>query len=247
MSIRPFRWLLGAGLFLSSCHSAHVPTGMVFKDYRVTDSLGRDTVLSAMLAPYRDSVNRSMNDIVGYLDAPLEKKSPQGSLGDFMADAMFQMAKVKFGIQPDVAVVNSGGIRLTQIPAGPVTRGRIFELMPFDNLVVVQRVKGDVLQQFLDLAASGGGWPLAGVSMGISNKKAVDVRIGGQPLDPGKTYLLVNSDYVAGGGDNAAMLKSIPQENVGYLMRDALLDYIRSQQAAGHHISIPTEKRVYAQ
>ncbi|MDB5251922.1 MAG: hypothetical protein JWP27_1091 [Flaviaesturariibacter sp.] len=247
MFLRTLRWLFAAGLFLSSCRSAQVPTGAAYHDYRVTDSVGRDTVLSALLAPYRDSVNRSMNDIVGYLDAPLEKKSPQGSLGDFMADALFYMAKEKFGLQPDVAVVNSGGIRLTQVPAGAITRGRIFELMPFDNLVVVQRVKGDVLEQFLNLAASGGGWPLAGVKMGIRDKKAVDIMIGGQPLDRQKTYLLVNSDYVASGGDNAAMLKAIPQQNIGYLMRDALLDYIRAQQAAGHHISIPTETRVYAQ
>ena len=194
-----------------------------------------------------DSVNRSMNDIVGYLDAALEKKQPQGSLGDFMADALYYGAKEKFGVDPDVAVVNYGGIRLTQIPVGALTRGKVFELMPFDNLVVLQRVKGDVLQQFLEHTAANGGWPLSGASLQVVNKKAAQILVKGKPIDPAKTYILVNSDYVANGGDNAAMLKSIPQENKGYLMRDAIFDYIKALKASGKKISVTEEKRVYAQ
>jgi hypothetical protein len=32
--------------------------------------------------------------------------------------------------------MNSGGIRLPEMPAGAITQGKIFELMPFDNLMV---------------------------------------------------------------------------------------------------------------
>jgi 2',3'-cyclic-nucleotide 2'-phosphodiesterase (5'-nucleotidase family) len=136
---------------------------------------------------------------------------------------------------------------LGQLTAGPVTRGKIFELMPFDNLLVLQELKGSVLQQFLDMTAERKGWPLAGVSMQIENNKAVNVRIGGQPIDPNKMYTMVNSDYVANGGDNASMLKGIPQKNIGYLMRDALFDYIKALKAQGKNISVKEEKRVYAQ
>lgn len=185
-----------------------------------------------------------MNEVVGFADKTLDKKQPEGTLGNFMVDALYYGAKQHFGITPDAAVVNNGGIRLTQLPAGPVTRGKVFELMPFDNLVVIQKVKGDVLQQFLDLAAQSKGWPVHGIKMQIKDKKAVNVTVNGSPLDPNKTYTLVNSDYLANGGDNAIMLKAIPQQNIGYLMRDALFDYIKSLRAEGKNISANEQKRV---
>jgi hypothetical protein len=51
---------------------------------------------------------------------------------------------------------------------------------------------------------------------------------------------------VANGGDNAAMLKVIPQKNIGYLMRDAIFDYIAS--LPNKTISVNNQNRItYAQ
>ena len=225
-----------------SCRTLQVPTSAAYHDYRITDSLTKDAALVSMMAPYRDSVDRSMNAVVGYVEKALEKSQPQSSLGDFMVNALYYGGRVKFGIEPDLAVVNYGGIRLTQVPAGNMTRGKVFELMPFDNLLVLQQIKGDVLKQFLDHTAAAGGWPLAGVSMEIKDKKATNILIKGQPLDLSKTYNLINSDYVANGGDNAAMLKAIPQKNIGYLMRDAIFDYIAS--LPNETISVNNQNRI---
>jgi 2',3'-cyclic-nucleotide 2'-phosphodiesterase (5'-nucleotidase family) len=240
----PF-FLLPVFLFLS-CKSVQSPQRAVYEDYRITASMPKDSLLELQMKPYRDSVSNSMDEVVGMLEKTLEKKQPEGSLGNFMADALLFAGRKKFG-KGDLATVNYGGIRLTQLPAGAITRGKIFELMPFDNLVVLQEIKGDVLQSFLDLTAERGGWPFAGVTMQISNKKAVNVLVGGKPLDLTKSYTLINSDYVANGGDNATMLKNIPQQNIGYLMRDALFDYIKALKAEGKNISATEEKRVYAQ
>jgi 2',3'-cyclic-nucleotide 2'-phosphodiesterase (5'-nucleotidase family) len=185
-----------------------------------------------------------MNDVVGIAGMTLEKKSPEGTLGNFMPDAYYTMAKIKFGKPVDVAFMNFGGIRLTQLAAGNVTKGKIFELMPFDNLLILQQLKGSVLQQLLDLIAARGGWPVAGMTMQIKDKKAVNVMIGGKPLDPGATYITANSDFIANGGDNADMLRNIPQDNIGYLMRDALFDYIKLLKAQGKNIEAVIENRV---
>lgn len=231
-------------LLVISCKSVFVPVKAEYEDYRITAALPKDSVMLGIMKPYSDSVNKSMNQVVGIADISLDKKQPESSLGNFMADAMFVSARQKFGVPVDAAFVNYGGIRITQLPKGEVTRGKIFELMPFDNLVVLQRVKGSDLQNFLDLTAGRGGWPSAGITMQIQNKKAVNVRIGGQPLDPNKTYTIVNSDYVANGGDNADMLKVLPQQNMGYLMRDAIFDYINYLKAQGKNISATEENRV---
>ena len=201
-----------------------------------------------LIQPYADSVGKSMNQVVGYTEISLDKKQPESTLGNFMCDAVLAMAKIKYGVQVDAAFINYGGIRLTQLPAGEVTRGKIFELMPFDNLLIIQRIKGDVLLQFLDLIAARNGWPVAGLTMKIQDKKAVQVMIGGKPLDPSKEYVIANADFIANGGDNADMLRNIPQQSLGYLVRDALLDYIAMEKEKGKNISAKIENRIsYAQ
>ena len=197
-----------------------------------------------LLGPYSDSVNKSMNNVIGHAAEMLEKQQPEGSLGNFMTDAILYAAAKQFNVPVDAAFVNYGGVRITQLPKGPVTRGKIFELMPFDNLLVLQQLTGAQLQQFLDYTAARGGWPMAGISMGIENKKAVNVTVGGQPLDPAKTYAVVNSDYVVNGGDDANLLKNIPQINKGYLMRDAILDYVHYLAALGKNITASSDKRI---
>lgn len=197
-----------------------------------------------LLWPYSENVNKTMNDVVGIAEINLDKKQPESLLGNFMVDAFFEMAEEKYNTKVDVAFLNFGGMRLTQLPAGNVTNGKIFELMPFDNLLILQKLKGDVLQKFLDLTASKGGWPVAGITMQIKNKKAVNVMIGKKPLDPDAIYTTVNSDFVANGGDNADMLRSIPQITNGYLMRDAIFDYIKKLKSQGKNISAKIENRV---
>jgi 2',3'-cyclic-nucleotide 2'-phosphodiesterase (5'-nucleotidase family) len=85
---------------------------------------------------------------------------------------------------------------------------------------------------------------MSGITMQIKDRKAINVQVGGKPLDLTKTYTIINSDYVASGGDNAAMLKNLPQESNGYLMRDAIFDYIKMLQAEGKKINANIENRV---
>lgn len=236
-----------AGLFLLiivSCKTVYQSQSLQHKSYRITSAQAKDSASVQMLKPYTDKVNATMNEVVGVATESLDKTQPEGTLGNFMVDALFTMAAEKYNTKVDAAVVNFGGIRLTQLPAGNVTTGKVFELMPFDNLLILQKLDGKTFQQFLDLTAEKGGWPLAGVTMQIKNKKAINVLIGGKPLDPNATYTLVNSDFIANGGDNADMLRKIPQITNGYLMRDAIFDYIKKLKGQGKNINATIENRV---
>lgn len=228
----------------NSCNTTYQGQSLQYKSYRIANTQQQDSALLTFLKPYSDSVNNSMNGVVGIAEISLDKKQPESTLGNFMVDAFYTMAKEKYNTEVDGAFVNFGGIRLTQLPAGNVTRGKVFELMPFDNLLILQKLKGDVLQQLLDLTAGKGGWPTAGISMQIKDKKAINVLIGGKPLDPNKTYTIVNSDFIANGGDNADMLRPVPQITNGYLMRDAIFDYINKLKGQGKNISANIENRV---
>lgn len=234
----------GILFFALSCSTSNQTTSLLYKDYRIEKKAKIDSGLVNMLQPYALSLNATMDKVIGFSNTNLNKKQPESGLGNFMADAMRVMAEKKFNKKIDGAFMNDGGIR-SYIPKGNITVGKIFELMPFDNLVVVQEVKGSVFQQFLDKTAADGGWPVsAGITMGIKDKKAVNVTINGKPLDVNASYTIVNSDYVANGGSDCTMLKGIPFSNKGYLLRDALIEFVTGLTQQGKPLDFTIEKRV---
>lgn len=215
-------------LFITGCGPKYfAPVQVNAYNYGVEASRqGEQQAMKAFLQPYADSVNSSMNIVLGNLEQQLTKSWPECSLGSFMTDAYLEIAEIKFGKKVDISIMNYGGIRLNSMEPGPITKGKLFELMPFDNLMVLLEIDGSKLQAFLDHTASRGGWPIAGGSFTIENKKATSVKIGGEPLNPNKKYVVATSDYVASGGDESNVLKEIEQINIGYLQRDALIEYV---------------------
>ncbi len=227
-----------------ACKTVYLPTAVRYKDYRISPKQPINNELTNLLQPYADSVNKNMNDVVATAAIELEKKQPEGKLGNVMADAMLKQAKEKFNTSVDASFLNYGGIRLSSIPAGNITRGKIFELSPFDNIIVLLKMDGNTLQQFLNIVANRGGWPCAGLQFQIKNKKAINIIIGGNPISGNNFYTIAMIDYIANGGDDCVMLKSIPQVNNGYLFRDAVLDYFTDKTKEGKTISSSIQNRV---
>ncbi|HRO46823.1 5'-nucleotidase C-terminal domain-containing protein [Agriterribacter sp.] len=237
-----------AFIFIASCRLSYQPQSVQYTDYRISSTGNTDTSFAAFLKPYGDSVHKRMQVVVATAATTLQKKQPEGTLGNFLADALLESAAERFDIHIDAAFLNPGGIRMAYIGSGPVTIGNIYEVMPFDNLMALQEVNGKVLQAFLDLTAAKGGWPVAGLTMKIKDKKATDIIIGGKSLNVNAHYNIVNSDYIVNGGDNCDMLKAIPAKTTDYLIRDAFIDYFSKQDAQGKKIAAQIEGRVsYAQ
>jgi 2',3'-cyclic-nucleotide 2'-phosphodiesterase (5'-nucleotidase family) len=157
---------------------------------------------------------------------------------------MLWAAKKKFAQPVDAAIVNYGGIRLPEVAPGPFTRGKLFELSPFDNTIVLLNLKGYQLKQLLDHIAARGGWPVAGMRVHISNKKATNVIIGGRQLEENAEYVVAVPDYVANGGDDAAMLRGLPRQDRGILFRDEMESYFSQLQKEGKAITSAIEGRV---
>ncbi len=223
-------------LFAYSCHTSYQTQSVQYKDYRIAKTSGGDAQLNDLIKPYADSVNKSMNDVIAVADITLEKKQPEGTLGNLMVDIMLAAAKEKYQTNVDAAIINDGGIRLPSIAAGNITRGKVFELSPFDNIIVLQKLTGTALQNLLDFIAARRGWPVAGITFHIKNKKAIDVKVKGSPIDMNTTYTIAILDYIANGGDDAAMLKTIPQVNNGYIFRDALIEYMSKMKIVSSKI-----------
>jgi len=140
--------------------------------------------------------------------------------------------------------VNYGGLRVPLLPAGNITKGMIFELMPFDNFLTVMELKGNVVQQLFDHIAAQGGWPVAGVRFEIFDGKASEIQISNKPLEEERIYQIIISDYLADGGDNLLFLRLEKRTNTGIFIRDAILEYLQKQTHEGKPIATHLDNRV---
>jgi 2',3'-cyclic-nucleotide 2'-phosphodiesterase (5'-nucleotidase family) len=182
-----------------------------------------------------------MNAVIGFNQDLLERKRAVNTLGYFITDAYLEMARQKVNSKVDAAFMNSGGIRLPDLPAGAITQGKIFELMPFDNLLVQVKMKGSELKQYLDTLAVGEGIIQSGMTMQVMNKTPREVMIGNKPLDAGAEYTVVHSDYVV---INSNLLKNLSRTTSGYLLRDAIIDYVKLFNSRGNKITVADINRV---
>ena len=233
--------ILFSFFLLVSCNPSYKASTVEYRNYNVQPSGEFKTPLKDIIKPYSDSINKSMNNVLGENEVLLEKNARRNSLGFFMTDAFLFMAKQKFNTEVDVAFMNQGGIRLNELAAGSITKGGIFELMPFDNLMFLQKVSGKQLKQYLDTLAAGGVIVQSGLTLKITNKRAENILVRDQPLDESKEYVISNSDYVI---NNSELLKSIPVQNIGYLQRDAIIDYVTMITQKGKKVVVENINRV---
>jgi 2',3'-cyclic-nucleotide 2'-phosphodiesterase (5'-nucleotidase family) len=242
--MHPGKFLFILFITLLGCKTPNVPFSLSYTNYKIAAQKNTDTALVNLLQPYSGDVSRMMKKVIGFSNTTMYKKQPESVLGNFMADCIKEMAEIKYQTPVDIGFMNQGGIR-SEINKGNITLGNIYELMPFDNLVVIQQVKGEVLEKFIQRIAADGGWPISkNSSFKIQTKKAQSILINGKPLDVNATYTVANTDYIANGGSNAEMLKGIPMQNRGYLLRDALVDYIEVLTKQGKPVDGKLENRV---
>lgn len=237
----PFNPLLIAIFFAVSCNTSYKAENVQYSNYRIQQHDAGSKSLTTIVKPYSDSVNKLMNVVIGYNEVQLEKKKQGNTLGFFITDAYLEMAKQKVDPKVDAAFMNSGGIRLPEISPGAITQGKIFELMPFDNLMVLLKLKGSLLKQYLDTLAANDGVIESGITMQIVNKKVQQVMVGGKPLDLNADYTIAHSDYVA---MNTNLLKNINRSTNGYLLRDALLDYVKFIHSQNKKVTVTNTDRI---
>lgn len=220
------------------------PAEVQYTYQQVTKQELTDSIALNFLKPYRDSMQKAMSKVIGFATVTLYQKQPECPMGNFLADAMKIMGEKKFNKKIDVAIVNYGGSR-AYIPKGEITLQNTFDLIPYDNLIILQEMKGSVLKKFLDYAMNKGGWSVSGLKLQIKDRKADSIYINGQLLDENAIYTVANTDYVIkGGSDRQTILKDVPQQSVGYLFRDAITEYIEQFTRQGKPVTAAIERRV---
>ena len=188
--------------------------------------------LEALIAPYRDSLEVEMGEVLAVCPVDMREGEPEGLLGALVCDIVLARARAATDLPVDACVLNNGGLRAA-LPAGPVTLGQVYEVMPFDNEIVLLHFSGEEVRTLADQIATAGGEPVAGMSFAIEEGRAAQVRIGppggGEPIGD-REYLIATSDYLASGGGNMSVLWNRNEKPVltGVLVRDAMISAFRS-------------------
>ncbi|HUR31998.1 MAG TPA: 5'-nucleotidase C-terminal domain-containing protein [Saprospiraceae bacterium] len=249
MVINKYSWILILTLLINSCTTVqHISkTDVKYTVVSSDSSINEDEEINTIIAPYKVQLDAVMNEELAVLPAELAKKKPESPLGNWVTDAIVDRLR-KDNYPVDFAVVNYGGLRIPYLTAGSVTRGKVFELAPFDNTIMVVEVPGIKLDSFFLLVAEADGWPVSKeVKLVISNKKLISAQIAGEPIDRNKTYKMATLDYVATGGDDMKVLIPLLRKETGLIFRDVLIDHLKQATAAGIPVTAAMEGRIISQ
>ncbi|MFY7811486.1 MAG: 5'-nucleotidase C-terminal domain-containing protein [Flavobacterium sp.] len=192
--------------------------------------------IDALIKPYSEDVNQKMNTILCNNPTVIEKKSInkyQNEIGNWMSDVVFEYSKRVFekdnNLKLDICMLNSGGVR-TILPAGNVTTRNAFEIMPFENEIVVLEMNGEaILEMAYFIIKEQKPHPMCGMKIFLDKEaKIIAVKVGNFVVDQSKKYYVATNDYLANGNDNMTFfLKSTNKYKTNYKIRNLLIDYFK--------------------
>lgn len=222
--------------FLTSCQKNNIQIKKIKgKQIPINTSFNSDSVFTQIITPYKKKLQHKIDKILCYNPTILtrEEKDLESSLGNLYADICFQKADSIFHLETgnhiDFALFNYGGIRTT-IPKGNITVKNIFELMPFENKLVVTKLSGMQTQKLFNyLENRKEAHPISHLKLEIKDDVLHKILIQNKPFDPSKSYFVLTHDYLQHGGDSMAFFKN-PQNlfNTQYKVRDAIIAYLNS-------------------
>lgn len=201
----------------------------------VEDQYQTPDSLELFIDPYRSRINQVLDEPLSYAPSVISKSDSRynSSAGNLLADIVYEQAnpifKSRTGNEIDFVVLNHGGIR-SVISQGMVNARTAYEVMPFENKIVVMEMKGKAVRDLISfLIRSGRPHPISGMQIVLEkNDQLVSVDVQGHPFDENRTYLVATNDYLANGGDQMNFFASgLNRTETDYLVRNAMIDYFK--------------------
>ena len=208
------------------------------------EALDRLEPFSKGLEEYKKKVLASIAEPLWHVRIPGDKNSQgeilaHGSMVSPLIAAGMLWKVNSVGLKVDVALDNAGDARIS-LPQGDLTVAGVYELLPFENTLVVLDVTGETLMRVLELSASlsqGSFLYPAGLRYSvdmnlpegrrITKAEVPDSNDVFQPIDPNKTYRLVLNSYIGRGQGGFDLLNksSIKKYDTGFVDEDVFQEY----------------------
>ena len=222
--------------FIVSCaKQSYYVSKIEGKRITITDKETQNQQIENYVKPYREHINQDLDSVLAYCPETLDKSDGkwQSTIGNLMADVTLQRGNLVFKAREkkyiDLCILNSGGIRAI-LPKGNVTSRTAFEIMPFENSLVVIALKGEQIFELVDyFIATQKPHPLSGITFTIGKDKAAkNILVQGKPVDKDAIYYVATNDYLSNGGDNMNFFKKgIQKYDLDYKLRNVLIDYFK--------------------
>lgn len=187
--------------------------------------------VKTVLDYFRELGGERLNTVIGKTHVLLDGervnvRSKSTNLANMICDAMM------WKVNADVALMNGGGIRAS-IKPGDITVRDVLTVLPFGNTLYVLKMTGEQLMKVLEYAATvkegqGAFLQVGGLTWKSVAGKVVEAKVRGEPIDPGRTYVVVTNNYLAGGGDGYTMLTNLPGYDTGFRLDSVLVEYIQT-------------------
>jgi 2',3'-cyclic-nucleotide 2'-phosphodiesterase (5'-nucleotidase family) len=203
------------------------------KRIEINDSLVGVSKIEDFIKPYREHVNNTLDSVLAYSAGTYSKTDGDlnTAIGNLMADAVLEEANPVFesrtGKKIDVVLLNHGGIRAI-LSKGNVTTRTAYEIMPFENSVVVASLKGTHINEMIAyLQKAKRAHPISGLSIKLNNNyELIEAKINDIAIDENKTYYVATNDYLYSGGDSMDFFQQSDSLYVlDYKIRNVLIDY----------------------
>lgn len=221
-------------LSLASCKTKSYNNYLVEgKKIEVNKNYATNENIESFIKPYRTHIDKDLDSVISYCPETLDKSKGewQSNIGNFMADACFELANPIFikreNKKIDITLFNNGGIR-SIIPKGDITKRNAFEVMPFENSLIVVALKGEQIKALAQhIITEKKPHPLNGLKIYLnSNNEITKVLFDEKPIENSKIYYVLTSDYLSNGGDNMTFfLKNEGTYDLNYKIRNVLIDY----------------------
>jgi 2',3'-cyclic-nucleotide 2'-phosphodiesterase/3'-nucleotidase len=198
--------------------------------YERPDTLKDDANTLAIYMKYEEELGPVLGKILGKTTVALDHDRYAGPslLGEWTCEIM----KDKVGVQ--IAMTNGGGLRVP-IPAGDITAGILYEVMPFDNTLYTMKLSGADVKANIEhgIMNEDIGWvQIAGVKVTYDPKAEAGNRItsmsleDGTPVEMDKYYTVVTNDFMATGGDKYNFDNALDKLDTFIPVRDAMMDAV---------------------
>lgn len=222
-------------LFVSSCgHQKLYVNQITGKEIGITDAQKEATDIEQFIKPYRDHIDQDLSTVLAFAPQTVDKNGQwQTPMGNLFSDVVMQKGNPVFQTREkksiDIVLLNHGGIR-SIIPQGNVTARTAFEIMPFENSLVVIALKGEQIEEMLNyIITEKKPHPISGLTFTIgADQKPKNIQIQGKPFYPNQIYYVGTNDYLSNGGDNMNFFKKgIYKYDLDYKLRNILIDYFK--------------------
>lgn len=233
-------------VLLQSCQPHFQIASTEKENFRIVKSAMQleDSLATNLIQPYKQHLDSLMNIQIATAGVDMSKGVPEGSLGNLLSDLLMEYAKEQ-GLLPDFCVLNNGGIRIPTLYQGPVYIRTVYELMPFDNQLVLLKLKGEDCKTLFELIGNTKGVPISGLTLHYSKDNRIDAAIQGKSFDQNMEYQILTSDYLANGGDNLSIFgKAIARVELNNLIRDIFILKFKEKGQLGIPLQAKLEGRI---